>query len=1209
MLTYTESHIEQSALRVFADLGYEVLHGPDIAPDQPGAERESYKDVVLRQRLDQAIRHLNPGLPADAYDEALRRVLHTESPSLVENNRRFHRLFCEGVPVEIRRPDGRTSGEHVRLVDFEKPENNDWAVVNQFTIKEGKKTRRPDILVFVNGLPLGVIELKSLTDEHATVESAYHQIQTYKQELTELFVYNGVNVLSDSMWARIGSLTAPLERYMPWRTVDGTDLVPLNQLQLEPLLRGVFEPGRFLDLLRNFVVFHESDAGLIKILGAYHQFHAARTALEQTIEATQPEGDRRAGVVWHTQGSGKSLTMTFFAGKVIADKAMNNPTLVVLTDRNDLDDQLFSTFAKSKELLRQTPVQAASRDHLKELLQVASGGVVFTTIQKFFPDDKFARHPLLSERENIVVIADEAHRSQYGFVEGFARHMRNALPNASFIGFTGTPVELEDKSTRTVFGDYISIYDIEQAIEDNATVPIYYESRLARLHLDDQVLEDLDDAFDRLTEDTEDETRERLKAENVALESIAANPHRVDLIADDLLAHFDRRTEALEGKAMVVCISREACVAMYEAIVRRRPEWNNDDDALGGIKVIMTGDASDPSNFQPHLRSKSRRDAVGRRFKDPDDGLKMVIVCDMWLTGFDAPCAHTMYIDKPMKGHTLMQAVARVNRVFRDKPGGLVVDYIGIANSLREALRTYTESGGKGRPKLDLDEAVEVMLKQFEIVQNMLHGFDYAPFIEGTCTHPGQLIADAANFILDLEDGRERFKHEVSKLSRAYALAGAHERAKAIHDEVAFFQQVRGLLAKVAPGIVQKRRDVEQAVKQLVSQAISTDEVIDILGLAGIERPDISILSDQFLKDVANLRQKNLAIELLRKIIEEELHHRARQNLVQSRTFSEMLRDAVVRFQNRSLETAEMVQELMELARKVREAIDRDDDLGLSPEELAFYDALSQSESAREIMGDTTLRQMAVELTRLVRGNVSIDWSARDSAQAKLRTLIKRFLRRYGYPPDQAKIAMDTVLEQADLFGDEWAEDALEATADAAEPASDYPFALVPADQARPFENCVPLLDLKVAAGHFSAPQTVAEFSTGLILNPDTTWVALPDHLNPRPGFFVARVVGDSMNRRIPPGSYCLFRLDPGGSRQGKVVLASHHDIQDPWLGAGYTVKIYRSTKTHADDGTWHHAEIRLEPDSTNPAHEPIVLSDAEEGEFRVVAELVGVLG
>lgn len=1202
----SEEAVENAALEEFRKLGWQVVHGGNIAPGEPGAERADYTEVVLRGRLEDAVRQLNPGISAEAREEAIRRVLHPESPSLIENNRRFHRMLIEGVAVEVRRADGSVSGEQVRLIDFGAAAENDWAVVNQFSVSERQKTRRPDIIVFVNGLPLGVFELKKQGDENATILKAYQQLQNYQSTISTLFVYNALNVISDHQWARVGSLTAPIERFMPWRTTDGTDEIGLGVLQLGPLIQGVFEKTRFLDLLQHFIVFQDTKKGAAKILAAYHQFHAARTAVEETVAATRADGDRKAGVVWHTQGSGKSFTMTFYAGKLIQHPAMENPTLIIITDRNDLDDQLFSTFAQSSDLLRQKPVQADSREHLKELLQRASGGVIFTTIQKFFPEEKHARHPLLTARKNVVVIADEAHRSQYGFIEGFARHMRHAVPNASFIGFTGTPIDLEDRNTRTVFGDYISVYDIERAIEDGATVPIYYENRLVKLKIDEALRDELDRRFDELVEGSDEAFQEELKSKYSTLEQLVAHPKRIEQVASDMLGHFDKRIAALEGKAMVVCISREACVKLYEEIVRRRPAWDSTSDEEGAVKIVMTGSSSDPTNFQPHIRTKSGRDLLAERFKDPADPLKIVLVCNMWLTGFDAPCAHTIYIDKPLHGHNLMQAVARVNRVFRDKPGGLVVDYIGITRSLKKAIKAYTESGGKGRPQLDVQAAVDVMLEQVDICRGILHGFNYSAWLDHSVSAPAQLVLDGANFVRDMEDGRERFSKAVRGLSKAYALAGAEDAAERLHDEVALFQHIRGVLAKTDPDTAIRQEKVDHAVKQLVSAAIASDEVIDVLSMAGLARSDISILSTDFLSEVAGMKQKNLALDMLQKLLNEEIKGRAKTNLVQSRKFSEMLQNAVQRYQNRSIETVQVIEELLGIARQMREVTEREQALNMSPEEIAFYSALIENDSAVDVLGDEVLREMATRLTDIVRRTVSVDWMQKESARAKLRTLVKRFLKRYGYPPDMQKMAMDTIVKQAEIFGDDW-------VINAAEPAltdpAPYPFEILTAAAAHPFENCVPLLNLKAAAGAFSEAQTVAEISQVWIFSDSVEWATLPDHLRPQKGFFVAQVVGESMNRRIPNGAYCLFRAHPSGTRNGKVVLAQHRDLYDDAAGAGYTVKIYRSKKEEDVDGSWHHTRIWLEPDSSQARFEPIEIKQETAEEFRILAELVAVLG
>jgi type I restriction enzyme R subunit len=1023
MTNLIESHVEEAALAWFAELGYHVVSGGDIAPGEPHAERESYADVVLVRRLEAALESLNPHVPAVAREEALRKVLLQESPSLVGNNRAFQRMLVDGVEVEYKRADGSIAGDRVRLVDFENPENNDWLAVNQFTVVEGQHNRRPDVVLFINGLPLAVIELKNAADEDATIWTAFNQLQTYKQQIPSLFVYNAALVVSDGLEARVGTLTANREWFMPWRTIEGEELAPSRMLQLEVLIKGLFEKHRFLRMLRHFIVFEEEQSGgeVLKKMAGYHQFHAVERAVETTVAASRPEGDRRSGVVWHTQGSGKSLTMAFYAGSVVLHPAMENPTLVVLTDRNDLDDQLFGTFSRCHELLRQKPVQATDRADLRSLLQVASGGVVFTTIQKFMPEEKGDKYPCLSERRNIVVIADEAHRSQYDFIDGYARHMRDALPHASFIGFTGTPIELTDKNTRAVFGDYISIYDIQRAVQDKATVPIYYESRLAKLELKAEERPKLDVEFEEVTEGEEPTRKEKLKSKWAALEALVGTEKRLELIARDLVDHFEQRLEAMDGKAMVVCMSRRICVELYKQIAKLRPKWHNEDDAKGEIKVVMTGSADDPLDWQPHIRNKPRREALAKRFKNPKDPFKIVIVRDMWLTGFDAPCMHTMYVDKPMRGHGLMQAIARVNRVFRDKPGGLVVDYLGLADQLKKALANYTESGGKGETAIDQEEAVAVMLEKYEICCDLFHAFDWSLWTRGQPVQRLGLLPLAQEHILAQEDGKARLLKAVTELSQAFALSVPHEKAIAIRDDVGFFQAVRAALAKSSTGQQKTAEELDHAVRQLVSKAVSSDQVVDIFAAAGLKKPDISILSDEFLAEVRSLPHRNLALELLRKLLSDEIKTRSKKNLVQSRSFAEMLEKSVRAYQNRAIETAQVIEELIQLAKGIRDADRRGEELGLSEEETAFYDALETNDSAVAVLGDDTLRIIAHELVETVRRNVSIDWTVKETVRAKLRVMVKRILRKYGYPPDKQEKATETVMQQAELLCADWA--------------------------------------------------------------------------------------------------------------------------------------------------------------------------------------------
>lgn len=1019
---FTESEVESAALEWFAELGYQVLNGPDIAPGEPGAERKSYQEVLLSNRLKVAISRLNPKLPAEAQEDAFRKVTRLDSPSLVGMNRAFHRMLVDGVPVEYRSRDGRVVGDSVRLADFQNPDKNDWLVVNQFTVVEGHIERRPDIVVFLNGLPLAVLELKNPADENATVWTAFRQLETYKKQIPSLFAYNEVLGISDGIEARIGSLTANRERFMPWRTIEGEELAAASLSQLEVAIGGVFNRRRLLDLIQDFVVFEDRDEGTAKILAGYHQFHAVNRALESTTRAASFKGDRRGGVVWHTQGSGKSLTMAFYAGKLVLHPFMENPTIVVITDRNDLDDQLFGTFVRCRDLLRQTPVQAKSRTHLRELLKVAAGGVIFTTIQKFLPEEKGDTVPQLTDRKNVVVIADEAHRSQYDFIDGFARALREAIPKATFIGFTGTPIELADRNTRHVFGDYISIYDIQRAVHDNVTVPIYYESRLARLELLPTERPRIDPDFEEITEGEETERKERLKTKWAQLESVVGTERRVETIARDLVDHFESRLDAMDGKAMVVCMSRRICVELYNAIVKLRPQWDDDRDEEGQVKIVMTGSASDKADWQQHIRSKPRRELIANRFKDANDPLKVAIVRDMWLTGFDVPCLHTMYVDKPMKGHTLMQAIARVNRVFRDKPGGLVVDYLGLADQLRRALSVYVESGGQGATAVDQREAVAVMLEKYEICRALFHGFDYAPFLSGTPRDRLNMLPRAMEHILSLEDGQERLMKEVSALSKAFALAVPQKEAIQIRDDVAFFQAVRSAVAKTTTGTGKPGEELDFAVRQILSRAVTSNEVVDILKAAGLKKPDLSILSDGFLAELRGLQHRNLAVEVLRKLLADEIRARSRKNLVQSRSFAEMLQQTINSYHNRSIETVQVIEHLIELAKRMKDAQRRGEALKLTDEELAFYDALEVNDSAVKVLGDETLRTIARDLTETIRKNVTIDWTVRESVRANIRVKVKRVLRQHGYPPDKQEKATKTVLEQAELLAATWAE-------------------------------------------------------------------------------------------------------------------------------------------------------------------------------------------
>lgn len=1057
---FTEDTVEQATLEWLTELGYTTLYGPDIAPESAAPERDNFQQVVLEERLRNAIARLNSRVPEEAHDEAFKQVLRLNSPSLIQNNRSFHRLLRDGVTVQVRGDDGVEKNPLLKLVDFDNPDNNDWLAVNQFTTI-GNNERRPDVVVFVNGLPLAVIELKNPADENATVAGAHNQLQTYKNDIPDLFHYNEIMVISDGTGARVGSLTAGIEWFKPWLTID-TDKPVKNLPELEVLLRGVFDKNRFLSIIHNFSLFEQdpdSDS-VYKILAGYHQYHAAQSALISTVNASSPDGDRRGGVVWHTQGSGKSFTMLFFSGLLISSPAMNNPTLVILTDRNDLDDQLFGQFQRCREILRQEPVQAETVENLRELLQVASGGVIFTTVHKFAEAE--GQFPLLTDRKNVVVIADEAHRSQYGFYArkvpikkidstrdpagasnapakefeqvadggeeefriayGFARNIRDGLPNATFVGFTGTPVEQTDKNTRAVFGDYVSVYDIQRAVDDGATVPIYYESRVIKMRLEKQAVDSIDDEFEAITEDEENTAREKLKSKWAALEAMVGDTERLELLAADLVEHFETRQQAMQGKGMIVCMSRQICVDLYNALVKLRPEWHSEEDEQGALKVIMTGAASDPEDWQQHARNKTRRKAMASHFKDEKSDFKLVIVRDMWLTGFDAPCLHTMYIDKPMQGHGLMQAIARVNRVFKEKPGGLVVDYLGIGDSLQKALKTYTSSGGTGKATHDPDEAIRALQLHYEQCCDMLHGQEWEDWLSDSSTAQLQLTIRLREHILEEEDGRERWLAHVEKLTQANALCPTSDYAMSIRDDIALFQIIRTMFKKYnRSGNTAEQTDI--ALRQLVSKAVMTtdDGVIDIYSAAGMEKPDISILSEEFLREVQSLPHKNVAAELLAKLLSDEIKIRKKSNVVQGKTFSDMLQQTLNKYHNRAITTIEILEELQRLAKEMREAELRGERMGLNVAEANFYDALANHENVEGAMGEDQLKVIAIELVQTVRSNVSIDWHVRDQARAHIRRLVKRALRKYGYPPDLQDEAVLLVLQQAEVMASQWA--------------------------------------------------------------------------------------------------------------------------------------------------------------------------------------------
>jgi len=1087
MTIFYESEIEQIALDLLRDeIGYDIRFGPDLA-EGAGKERD-YNEVVLSARLRSAIDRINPNIPAGARDDAFKKVMRSAALTVIDNNEAFHRLLVDGVDVKFSVGDGKTRTDKVWLVDFNNPENNEFLAVNQFTVIENNANKRPDIVIFINGLPLVVIELKNATDENADLYAAFKQLKNYHElYIPSLFTYNAFLVISDGWFAKVGTLSSDYPRFMEWKTADGKTIVDSKtQPELEPLIKGLFNKKTLLDVIRHFIVFEKgrnasTSLSAVKKIAAYHQYYAVNKAILSTLRASasvgaglrpaptnptqnigedpaeyglpsveeQPIGDRRAGVIWHTQGSGKSLSMVFYTGKLVLAEAMNNPTIVVLTDRNDLDQQLFETFSNCQSLLRQSPVQAANRDELKKLLAVASGGIVFTTIQKFLPDEKGAAYPLLTDRRNVVVIADEAHRSQYDFIDGFAKNMRDALPNASFIGFTGTPIEMADRDTQAVFGNHIDVYDIQQAVEDGATVRIYYESRLAKIELSPADQKILDERVEEVTEDDELTERQRRFAKWTSVESVVGSKQRIKQVAADLVTHFGQRLSAAEGKGMIVCMSRRICVEMYKEIVALRPDWHNSDDDKGAIKVIMTGSASDPLDWQEHIRTKGRRKSIGDRLKDPKDPLKLIIVRDMFLTGFDAPALHTMYIDKPMQGHNLMQAIARVNRVFGDKEGGLIVDYIGIAQDLKNALAVYAARKGRGDIKHDQEEAVAKMLEIYEVTANMFGKFDYRKYFTLQPKDKLSFILDAANYIAEkdpkglpdessaltgketfrVSTGKERFKENVIRLQKAFALSVPHPKAFEIRDDLAFFQAIKARFNKFDDQTkTRTNEEIETAIRQIINDAIISSEVIDVFDAAGIRKPDISILSDEFLDEILHMERKNLALELLKRLLNDEIKTRSQFNLVQGRKFSDMLAEAVKRYQNGLITSAQIIEELINLAKDIREADKRGEQMNLRMDELAFYDALADNPTAETILGDVTLKQIAHELVESVRKNTSIDWQLKESVQAKLRVMVKRILRKYKYPPDdpttgEYTVSVTKVLDQAELLADFWTKD------------------------------------------------------------------------------------------------------------------------------------------------------------------------------------------
>ena len=1044
-----EQQLEDLCIGWFQETGWQFVHGPDMAPDSAQPERTDYRQVILRERLLAALACINPHIPAAALEQALHAVQTISEPQAVVRNRSFHRLLLAGVPVEFVVGDDKRT-DWVQLIDFAQPQHNEFLLVNQFTVAGSKQPRRPDLVAFVNGLPLAVIELKNPSNEQTDVWDAFNQLQTYKDEISDLFTSNVALVVSDGWTARVGSLTANAERMLPWRTLAHEDDRPRLQWELETVVRGFFAPELFLDYVRHFVLFEQDGDTVIKKIAGYHQFHAVREAVRATvIAASAPEkgvlevqeeratygkevrpGSRKAGVVWHTQGSGKSITMACYAGKLLQQPEMKNPTLVVVTDRNDLDGQLFATFCAASDLLKTTPVQAGSRDELRALLASRhAGGVIFTTVQKFALLNEEDEHPLLSERANIVVISDEAHRSQYGtkgrfdektgrYVFGYAKHLRDALNNATFIGFTGTPIALEDKDTRAVFGDYVSIYDIQDAVDDGATVPIYYESRLAKLDVKQAEIDALNALVDEVVEDEEDiASREKTKSEWAALEKLVGAEPRLAQVAEDLVAHFETRSATLDGKAMIVCMSRDICAQLYQAITALWPDWHDADPEKGAIKVVMTGSAADKPLLQPHLTSKQVKKRLEKRFKDVHDPLRLVIVRDMWLTGFDAPCCHTMYVDKPMKGHNLMQAIARVNRVFKNKPGGLVVDYIGIANELKAALKTYTEAKGKGDPTHNATEALAVLLEKLDVVRGLMHGCDYSAFE----TQATVLLLPCANHLLGLKDGKARFLDTMTALGKAYALCGTLDEAAALRKEIAFFSAIKAALAKFTT--VDKKRttaDQHSALKQILDNAIVADGVADIFALAGLDKPNIGLLSDEFLEDVRQMKTRNLAVELLEKLLRDEIKARARNNVVQEKKYGDRLLETLRKYHNRAIETSQVMEELIQMAKEFQAVLEREAALGLGRDEIAFYDALAHNESAVRELGDETLKKIAVEITEKLRASTTVDWQVRESVRARLRILVRRCLQKWKYPPDQQPDAVELVLQQAQALSEAW---------------------------------------------------------------------------------------------------------------------------------------------------------------------------------------------
>lgn len=1011
---YAESDYESFIIGLFQGMGYSYESDLIMSPDGNLKERKSYKDTVLEARLVRALMKINPKIDEDTLHTVAKRVLVPDSQSLIESNYVFHDQLINGIPVECRRKDGTVSSDRVYLVDFNDPMKNDFLIVNQFTIIN-ERERRPDVVVFVNGMPIVTFELKNPNDEKATLYSAWSQIQTYKQDIPQLFYHNVFCVISDGVNIKMGTISSEYQRFKEWK--EGEDKNSIQEGGTECMIRNVFSPDVLLDIIRNFIVYDDDGRGnKVKKIAAYHQYYAVNNAVEATVHASSPDGDGRCGVVWHTQGSGKSLTMVYYSGKIIKDRRMENPTIVVMTDRIDLDNQLFGTFSQCQHLLRQTPQQAESREDLTRLLKVASGGVIFTTINKFLPTDSKTKYPMLSERHNIVVIVDEAHRSQYDMIDGYASHVRDALPNASFIAFTGTPIDLATRNTVNVFGPYISVYDIKKSIDDKTTVPIYYESRLIRINLPEDQKNLLNQEFDRISEDMECSEKERHKRKWTMLEALVGVDERLDLVAADIVKHFEKRQEAMEGKGMIVCMSRRICVDLYEKIIKLRPEWEGSGDEDSILMVIMTGSATDPADWQKHIRNKQRRNEMAVKFKDVNDPFKIVIVRDMWLTGFDVPSLHTMYIDKPMKDHGLMQAISRVNRVFKDKPGGLVVDYIGIADNLAAAVGIYTRDSGRGEVFIDKEVAVNGFFRLLGICEDMIHGYDFSWWNESTKEQRIQKMCSAADFVLKIEKGAERLRTNVGDLTKAFYLSMPDDRVSLRKEEVAFFQSLKAYVVKLIEGNRMPVELVNEALKQVLSSAIVSQEPTDVLELLGYEKSDISILSDEFLDRIRSMPEKNLAAQLLERILKDKINAATRTNIVQSKKFTEMLQESITKYEQRIIDTTEFINAMIQLAKGIKEAGERGEKLNLTEQELAFYDALGTDNAAVRLMGDGVLRSIAMDVAREINRNLTVDWNVREQAKAKMRVAVKRVLKKYDYPPDMQEDASKLIIEQAELI-------------------------------------------------------------------------------------------------------------------------------------------------------------------------------------------------